>query len=372
VTEQEPVFAGRSPAGTFAMVLAAIAALFVIDTFLAKMERTEDRAEANRLFSEGRKLMQQGNPAMAAQRFDDAVAIERENRDYRLALAEALLASGKIMEAESTLADLLEANSTDGAVNLAMARALLSEGKTTEAISFYHRAIYGQWKDHPLQNQVKVRFELVDLLARRHAKEELLAELLPLENEAPPDVDTRKRLGELFIAAGSPARAVGIFRDVIRRNPQDAQAYRGLGEAEFARGNYRSAQADFLAASRLNPDDSQIRERLELCSEVLSLDPTQRGLDAGERFQRSRKLLELALKDLDQCPPGALPSDTQQAVEKANQALKHPARITRGAEAADSNIDTAEQIWQARKKYCNPSNSAAGEPLDLVLAKIAQ
>ena len=34
----------------------------------------------------------------------------------------------------------------------------------------------------------------------------------------------------------SPARAAGVFRDVLREKPQDPDAYAGLAEAEVARG----------------------------------------------------------------------------------------------------------------------------------------
>jgi hypothetical protein len=46
--------------GTLALVFLAIAIVFSFDTFIAKLERTEDQAEARRLFADGQRL--QGNP----------------------------------------------------------------------------------------------------------------------------------------------------------------------------------------------------------------------------------------------------------------------------------------------------------------------
>lgn len=213
----------------------------------------EERGEARRRVVEGRDLLRQGRDGEAVERFKDAVAIERDNRDYRLSLAEAFLAGSRFGEAESTLGDLLQQDSTDGATNLAMARVLVGKGKVADGISFYHRAIYGQWRSQPVENRVKARFELIDLLARQNAKEELLAELLPLQDAAANDLETRKKLGRLFILAGSSGQAVAIFRDVLHRDAQDADAYAGLGEAEFSNENCRSAQIDFLMAYRLKP-----------------------------------------------------------------------------------------------------------------------
>jgi len=361
----EPAFTGRSFIGTLALVALAIGGLFVVDTFLEKTEQAEDRGEAARRFAEGRKLMEQGRNADAVERLNDAVAIERNNREYRLALAEALLAAANFDDAESTLNDLLQEDSTDGAANLMMARGMVREGKVVEGISYYHRAIYGRWANKPAENRVAARFELIDLLVRQNAKEDLLAELLPLQDEAMDDLVTRTKIGRLFIVAGSPARAADVFRAILRRHPLDADAYAGLGEAEFASGNYPTAETDFLTASRLNPEDDTVRKRLDLCNQVLALDPTRRGLDPPERYRRSQKLLEMARDAASQC------SSAQDLQDEAAKAVKRVVPAFGQGEASEMNIDLAERIWQVRKKDCNRPQ-AAPEALDLVLAKVAE
>lgn len=314
-------------------------------------------------------MMQGGRYAEAVERFKDAISIDRDNRDYRLALADALLAAKNFMEAESTLSELLQRDSTDGDANLAMARVLVGESKIAEGISFYHRAIYGQWRTDAAQNRLKVRFELVDLLARQNAKEELLAELLPLQDAASADLQTRKRIGELFLSAGSPVRAADVFQDILRRDSENADAYAGLGEAEFARGNYQPARTDFLNASRLKPEDAGIRKRLELCEQIISLDPTRRGLASNERYQRSLKLVALALDEINRCSRTSAP---QELVDSASKALKARVPELRQNAATEANLDLTEQLWQARGKDCASSVPASDDPLALLLAKIAQ
>lgn len=363
------LLSGTSFIGTFVLIFIALATLFAADTFLARIERAEARAEATRLVAEGREMMQDGRYGEAAERFKDAIAIERDNRDYRLALADALLAAKNYTDAESALGELLQKDSTDGDANLAMARVLVGETKLTEGVSFYHRAIYGQWRTDAAQNRLKVRFELVDLLARQHAKEELLAELLPLQDEASADLRTRMRIGELFLSAGSPARAADVFQDILRRNSQNADAYSGLGEAEFARGNYQSARTDFLNASRLKPDDPAIRKRLQLCEQIMSLDPTRRGLASNERYQRRLKLVALALNEINNCSRTSAP---QELVDSANKALKARVGELQQNTATEANLDLTEQLWQARGKDCGASEPASDSALALVLAKIAQ
>lgn len=58
--------AGPSFLGTFALLFLAIAAVFVIDTSLARMEKSESRAEADRLFQDGQRLDREGRHPKAS------------------------------------------------------------------------------------------------------------------------------------------------------------------------------------------------------------------------------------------------------------------------------------------------------------------
>jgi len=277
--------------------LLAIAGLFAVDTFLAKTERAESQVEAVRLFEQGRVLMQRGENAEAVKRIKNAIAIERGNRDYLRTLAQAQLAAGQTADAESTLAELLQADSTDGLANLIMGHVLVKEGRFAEAVSYFHWAIYGSWNQDATKNRLQARFELIDLLAQHDSKAELLAELLPLQDETLPNLEARTRVGRLFLQAASPARAADVFRGIIHDAPANSDAYAGLGESEFARGNYRAAQRDFQTALRLAPDDRTARQRLDSSNELLLLDPTVRNLGPAEHFRRSRKLVEATMEE---------------------------------------------------------------------------
>jgi Tfp pilus assembly protein PilF len=358
-----PASSGRTFIGTFALVFLSIGGLFAIDTFLAKTERTEDHIEGVRLFDKGQQLMQQGRNAEAIDPLKGAVAIERTNRDYRLALAQAQLAAGETADAETTLNEILQKDSTDGPANLAMARVQAKEGKADDAISYYHRAIYGHWSGPAETSRLQVRFELIDVLAKRGAREELLAELLPVQEEAPDDVATRLRLGQLYLTAGSPVRASPIFRDILRKDPQNGDAYAGLGEAEFDGKNYRTAREDFEAALRLKPDDQNASRGRDLCNQILMLDPTQRGLSVAERYRRSLKLVQLSLDEVASC------AQDQGLLDQARKVLKQPVSVARLADASEDNLNLAEQLWDVHKRDCKSTPDRA---LALVIAKIAQ
>jgi tetratricopeptide (TPR) repeat protein len=355
---------------TFSLVAVAMAALFAADTFLAKTEEAESRIEAARLFALGQNLLNQGHSAEAVDRLKDALEIERGNREYQLILAQAQLAAGQAADAEATLTNLLLGDSTDGPANLAMGRVLVKEGRIREAISYYHRAVYGQWKDNAQNNRLKVRMELIDLLAQQNSKDELLAELLAVQDQMPGDVAARLRMGRLFLAAGSPARAADVFREVLRDESDDqaarADATAGLGEADFARGDYRAAQGDFQSALRLNPADQTAAKRLDLSIRVLALDPAVRGIGASERFRRSRVLVQMTL-DAAECLG---PNSPQELLDEAQKTLNQPASAAGEDAATEANLDLAGKLWTARLSGCGPAPDP-DDPLGLVLAKAA-
>jgi tetratricopeptide (TPR) repeat protein len=365
---QSPPPASRQFLRTLSLVALAMSVLFAADTFLAKSEEAESRIEAERLFKQGQSLLGRGHSAEAVDRIKDALEIERGNRDYQEALAQAQLAAGQATDAETTLDGLLTLDSTDGPANLSMARVLLQEGRIREAISNYHRAVYGQWKDDPEGNRLKVRFELIDLLARQNSKDELMAELLAVQDRMSGDAATRLRIGRLFLEAGSPSRAADMFREVIKGRasggqPLDAEAYAGLGDADFAKGDYRAAQRDYQSTVTINPGDQAAAKGLDRSTRVLALDPAVRGIGAAERYRRSRVLVQMTLDAAACLPAQGLFDDAQKALKQAVSPAAEDA-------ATEANLDLAGQLWQARKSGCSTAPDP-NDPLELVLAKAA-
>lgn len=364
--------AGPSFLGTFTLVFLAMGVLFAADTFLAKMERSEKRAEAQRIFAEARQLAAERRTTEAIERFRTGLSIARDDQDNELALASALVAAGRLADAQAVVNGVLQRAPTSGAANLAMARIIAQQGNTADAYSYYHRAIYGRWKAPAADQRLQVRLELVEFLAKQGDKGELLAELLRLQDEVSGDSAVRARIGHLFITAGSPARAAGIFRELLRQQPEDAGAYAGLGEAEFAEGKYRAAQTHFQIAVRLRPGDKKSQNRLELCSTVLGLDPTLRGLSAGERYRRSLRLVSRALENVSQCAGATLSPSLRELADEAHKAAGARIRASHMDDATEANLELAEQLWQAGRKACKQVANEADEPLALVLAKVGQ
>jgi tetratricopeptide (TPR) repeat protein len=352
-----PVFVG-----TLAAVLVSIIVFLFLDLSLAAIDRRESADHAASSYEHGLALLRSRNPDAALDQFRIATALDRTNVAYALGLSEAMLEAGRASDAESTLKVLLTRTENDGAVNLTMAHVMTREGRVNDAKAYFHRAIFGRWGADSATRRLQARFELIQLLTEHGGSAELLAELLPLEDVSVDSVALRRRLGGLFLLAGSPARAATLFRSVLRKDPGDADAYVGLGESALALGNFRTAKADFAEAAARRPDDTHLRDRAALVDTILALDPSANDLTPDERYERSRNLLARTVALLTRC------GESSSAVTSARGLLESaPAPAARRV-AGDSMIAAAIGLWNSRLPRCDASVS--DEALRSVLVRL--
>jgi tetratricopeptide (TPR) repeat protein len=350
---------------TFAVILAVIAALLLFDTALARVDLRTRKSFAAREFRTGEQLLAQGKADQAIDHLRNASTLDGENSGYGIALAQAVLADGQPGAAEQMLLPLLERDPTDGAANLAMARVLAKEGRNEEAKSYYHRAIYGSWSGAAPESRTAARFELIDLLARTNAKQELLAELLPIQEDSTNDVAQRKRIAHLFVVAGSPSRAIAIYRDLLSRDARDADSYVGLAEAALSLGDFATARMDLLAAQKLTPEDSaKLQPRVILTDSAIALDPTQRGLSIGEQARRTRNLVQMTLASVRSCLKVEAP-DVAAGLDSASALLREGQ-----GQSIDQSLLLAEHLWGLRRTRCTAA--AEDGALALIQNRIAQ
>jgi tetratricopeptide (TPR) repeat protein len=354
---------------TFAIILAAIVGLLLFDTALATVDVRQRKIYAAREFAAGQALITRGGIEPGIEHLRAASTLDADNSAYGVGLAQAILADDRPADAEQMLLPLLERDPNDGAANLAMARVLEKEGRIEEAKSYYHRAIYGVWPRGADKNRTVARFELIDLLARTNAKQELLSELLPMQDDSTNDAAARKRIAHLFVVAGSPSRAVTIYRDVLRKDSRDADAYVGLAEAALSLGDFSTARADLLAAQKLVPaDSSAIQGRIVLTDSVTALDPTQRGLSLPEQYRRSKNLLRMTLASARSCLSAQAPQ-VAAALDSATLQVSS-ANAVGEAQSIEQTLSLAEQLWGLRRSRCAPERDSGA--LALIHLRIAQ
>lgn len=358
-----------------ALISVVIAALSAIDLYLAKTERMELQNEANQSYTDGNRLLQQGRTTQALELLRKAHALARQNPDYELELIHALMAAGKLSEAEPLMDDILQREPNDSRANLVAARLRAKEHRLADAEAYYHRAIYGEWPSDAVARRISVRMELIDFLVANGNTRELLAELLPLQEEAGNNPEIEKRLAHLFLIAGAPSRAADVYHSLIQQNPRDADAYAGLGKAELEQGRYRAAKAAFITASMYKPADVSIRQRMQLANAMTLLDPTPRQLSSTEKYHRSLRILDLSRATLEQCMTrgvNASSNETQQLLGEAQRALSKKASGPVTNELAEGTLGLAERIWETRIKACGASTSAEEEQLRLIMERLSQ
>ncbi len=361
--------------GLIVIVAMVIAMLAALDWSLARTEESEVQNSAARAYRNGLVLVKQGKTSEAVDSLRQAHALERQNEEYELGLTEALLAAGKIGEAEPLMNEVLQDEPNDGRANLIAARLMIKKGNTRDAEAYYHRAIYGEWPSSASQHRMAARMELIELLESKGNQQDLLAELLPVEEEAGNNPQLEHQLAHLFLVAGSPSRSADLYRSLLQKNPDDASAFAGLGEADLQRGEYRSAHANFLQAMYHDPHDARIRSRFELASTLASLDPTLRELPSAEKYERSLRILQLASFDLQQClteKPAADSATLEQLLSASVDSIpdRVPAQVTN--EMAERVLTLAQQIWQSRLKVCGDVTTAEEDPLRLIMLKLSQ
>lgn len=344
----------RRTASRTTMVTVAVA-LVLLMAFTAALNgayrRTRlSRAEAR--YREGMKFAAAGRNADAAEDFRAALLYEHDNPRYRFALAQSLVALKRWTEAESYLFELRTSDPTNGPLNLMLARIAEADGRYTEAIGDYHRAIFGYWPEHPEENRVSTRLELIGILDRLGQSNAALAELLSLADEVPDtDIATRQKVAEMLLAHGSPQHAAEIYKAIVTAHPRDAAARQGLGETEFAGGDFASALSAFHAAVRYGSITPYLAARIALLNSILALDPTQLRLGARQRLERAHELVTRAQAAAARCSP--LP-----------QAEEPP----KGADAAQL-IALAQAIWRARMAAC-PQQPEPDQPLAILMKRM--
>ncbi len=361
---------------TGAVILIVVVCLAGVDRFLARVESDEVRDTAQKSYLTGSRLLSEGKAGEAVNFLRDAHSLQRQNPEYELQLITALAADGKIAEAEPLLTDVLQSDPNGGPANLIAARLMNLKGNTSDAEAYYHRAIFGGWSGDKGARRVAARMELIDLLARKDQKQELLAELISLEAESPASDDIRKRLGKLFLVAGAPGRAASIYAALIEKDPKDIAAYEGMGDAELGQNQYRAAHEAFLGAYLRDPNNASVRAHLQTLDTVTEIDPTLRRLTSAEKYRRSIRILEMTRATLDQClaknPPGNSGSsdENQQLFQTADAALaqKEPAHVTN--EVAEGVLSLAEKLWHAEKAKCE-GDASDQDAINLIMRKLA-
>jgi tetratricopeptide (TPR) repeat protein len=348
------------------MVAVTLAVLILIGVVTrAYMNRRMERA-AN-AYKEGVSLQAQGQWNDAIERFRSALSSSPANQDYRLALGSTLVQAGHPEEAALYLATVLRADPANGPANLGMARIAAMDGTRAQVTAAYHKAIFGVWPRAREPEHQEVTMELADYLLKQGAPAEAALELSGLAQQPQTSSVMKKRAGQKLLSIHEPKQAERIFEDLVRANPHDGNAWGGLGEAQFDTGDYQSAQESLKNAEAWGASED-VRPRLETAEEILSMDPSGRGLRPAEKVRRSEELLKQTLALVSPCSrPGSNAQGMSRLLESATKQLK--SSRPQNTETAAANVALADELWEANRKWCQTPASPALKLLMSALLK---
>jgi tetratricopeptide (TPR) repeat protein len=345
--------------GLMVLIVAGIVGLFLTRAAAAS-NRQMHREDAARWFHEAQGDVAASRPADAVPALRHAVAIDRDNAVYRLALASALAASGEDEAARQVLVSLRQLTPEDPEINLQLARLESRRQDRTAAIEYYQNALHGVWPADRGDSRRNVRVELIKYLLRYGQQSRALSELLVLSANLPDDAVPQRDIGNLFLSAGDPRRALDHFGRALRLAPGDAGALAGAGEASFAIGDYTRART-YLRALASPPE--RLADMRVIADAVLTADPLAPRLTREERQRRLEAGLDQAERRLDSCL--ALDDPLRQAVAAVARAAT-PGRRLADPELIEQGVDVIGRVEQSADERCG-----RGSPLDRAWRTIA-
>ena len=291
----------RSARITLTITLLLIVAGLIGTQYFVNLHRATEMGLARRWFTRGEEAMQANAPKFAAEAYRTALNYDRENSEYRLRLAQALLADHRLAEAHAHLISLWEEEPANGEVNLTLARLEAQRGHVAAAVRYYNDAINGVWQQDPREHRVDTRFELARYLLQKQQPARAQAELLALLADAPSDAADQLRLGTMLLQVNDPTHALQAVQALLSRDDNNAQAWLEAGQAYLALANYPEAERAIAEAVDRDPNLEGAREQLDLARELSHIDPNQRGLTLAERADRVSRAFTTAMARLSSC-----------------------------------------------------------------------
>jgi predicted Zn-dependent protease len=340
-------------------VLLVIFFLFV--TGLSQAYHAQRQALGTRWFNRGVADLNAQNFAAAVTEFRTALLYSRDDYQYQLNLAEALIGMKHTGEASAYLLNLWEREPEDGLVNLELARIAAQQKQTKEGVRYYHDAVYAAWSSDQEWKRRDARFELIELLLQIGDKAQAQAELIALSENVGDDPTQQERIGDLFLRAQDYDHALAAYRVSLRSDRHNEADLAGAGYAAFELGQYSPAEHYLEAAVAYDPKDTESAERLKMTNMVLHMDPFRRQISAEERSQTVIDAFTTAGQRLKACPvpksASPLGGGSQDSLSEEWAAMKptiNETRLRGNPELADSAMDLVFRIERQTNILCGP------------------
>lgn len=232
-----------------------------VTTLLFRSFESHREVLAVRWAERGQEALAAGKPKEAVTALHTSLGFRPDVRENQLALARALAASGRVIEAENYFLNLWQTQPGDGGINLELARLVRQQGRPFDAIQYYRAAVFGTWNGDGPARRRDIRLELSSYLVELGQGKAARAELLIAAGNN-PDASSQLRIGEALEAADAPKEAATAYRNAIDDKTYAATAQAKLGELCYAQGDYACAAEELTRALRKPSWTAEQKQRM--------------------------------------------------------------------------------------------------------------
>jgi predicted Zn-dependent protease len=304
-------------------------------------KRFPDFYDAHRLL--GRLLLEQrgGRETLdaALTELREATRLNPDDVASGLTVAQLLLASNRLPEAEKVLGSLAERLPDNKVVNFNYAQVLTRLGRGDESRQFFERAVATDPTYAPAVLQ------LVDIYQKGSDWQKAASVLEPLSSQDPTNLDLQRQQGYFYLRAGANEKARAIFEGLSKADPKDDRNQFFLAEALNDLERYGEAEKIYARLLKATPNDPEL-----LVSAGLNLMSQRRYDDAARTF--------LTLINVDNLPAGVVQmgktqlalidlyrGDYESALTKARELIKGPKGLNTQA------VSLTTEVYRRQKKY---------------------
>jgi tetratricopeptide (TPR) repeat protein len=290
------------------------------------------------------KLAPQAQTAFDITQLHDEISKHPDQPEDLYLLAQAYLKSGKLEEAKATIAQLDKLSAgdyrTQNGIGVLLARYHLYD----DAIEHFRSAVQAN------PGSDEVIFNLADAYFRKGRYAEALHTAGQVSEQGRKDDPYLALLGDIYAHLGDAARAEGIYRDAITRNPDNDQDYLSLALLQLRQHDSAGAKQTLLQGQARIPGSGKILWGLGLTSALEGS-----TADAGTHFERAVDLLPEWPGSYSTL--GVFYFQTGQ-IEKAKEVLN---RFKNSSERGTLDISKIEQVLAAAPAV----SPAANEPMTM-------
>lgn len=244
----------------------------------AAVAQSNNRAEAHRIL--GMVNLADGNASAAISSLRTAVRLNPSDERARIALANALIESEQLDDAEQTLNDTLRVLPASGRAHYVLGLTYQRQGRRVDAIrelqaALTHKPLLGVNTIHRMIGTLQQDEQDLDAAAQAFAAR---ADLVPNDHDAHRD------LGRVYSLQGDDVQARAELEIAVLLDPQDTDALTALGQLHLRMGRFDEA-AD-VSRRALEVDRAHREARYVHATSLIRMGNVDAGNVEMEVFQR--------------------------------------------------------------------------------------